>query len=396
MTSKVCFLGGARYSAPLDATSRKKFKALKSLGEIFVIGFSRNLRPQKFTEYADFYLLPNLPLPILRYLEIFVLGQILACWLIFRHGVKVLVAQSPYEGFIAALTSKFAGWFGYQLRLVVEIHGDFEKSLFLQREIQFAGLYRFVMSRVAHYSIKQASLLRAVSNSTKEQIKRCAPDKAIVQFPAWTDIETFLQSGQRPKSRGPGILYAGVLTPLKGIHHLVNAFAAVAEEFPSVQLSIIGKDANKTYAADLKQQVRKLRLEDRVRFMGAMSQSELAFWMANSSVLVLSSTSEGLGRVILEAMAAGTPVIGSRVGGIPELVEDGARGFLVPPGDENALAEKLRWVLNNPAKSSEMGKSGRAFAERFFSTESYLKGFKEIFEAAQPRIEHTEHATSIL
>jgi glycosyltransferase involved in cell wall biosynthesis len=147
---------------------------------------------------------------------------------------------------------------------------------------------------------------------------------------------------------------------------------------------------------DLTEQASKLGLKDRVRFMGAMSQSELAVWMANSSVLVLPSTSEGLGRVILEAMASGTPVIGSRVGGIPELVEDGARGFLVPPGDESALAEKLRWILNNPAKTSEMGKSGRAFVERFFSTESYLKGFEQIFEVAQTGIKHAEHATSTL
>jgi glycosyltransferase involved in cell wall biosynthesis len=130
--------------------------------------------------------------------------------------------------------------------------------------------------------------------------------------------------------------------------------------------------------------------------MGAMSQLELALWMANSSVLVLPSTSEGLGRVVIEAMAAGTPVIGSCVGGIPELVEDGLRGFLVSPGDEDALAEKLSWVLNNPDKSSEMGKSGRAFVEGFFSTENYLKGFKQIFAGAQPRIEKTEHATSTL
>jgi glycosyltransferase involved in cell wall biosynthesis len=396
MATKVCFLGGARYGRPLDRTSEKKFRAMKALGTLFVIGFSKDLQMRRFTEHARFYLLPQAPWPILRYLEMLVVGQMILFWLIVQRRVEVVVAQSPHEGFIAALAVKFAGWFGFQARLVVEIHGDFEESLFLQREIQFVGLYRFVMSRVAHYSIKQASLLRAVSNSTKEQIKRWAPDKPIIQFPAWTDIETFLQSGQRPKSRGPGILYAGVLTPLKGIHHLVNAFAAVAAEFPSVQLCIIGKDANKTYAADLTEQANKLGLKDRVRFMGAMSQSELAFWMANSSVLVLPSTSEGLGRVILEAMAAGTPVIGSRVGGIPELVEDGARGFLVPPGDENALAEKLRWILNNPAKSSEMGKSGRAFVERFFSTESYLKGFKQIFEVAQPRIEHTEHATSIL
>jgi glycosyltransferase involved in cell wall biosynthesis len=396
MATTVCFLGGPRPIQPLDRTSEKKFRAMKALGTLFVIGFSQDLQMRRFTEHARFYLLPQAPWPILRYLEMLVLGQMILFWLIVRNRVDVVVAQSPYEGFSAALAIKFAGWFGYQARLVVEIHGDFEKSLFLQREIQFPALYRFVMSRVAHYSIKQACLLRAVSNSTKEQINRWAPDKPIIQFPAWTDIETFLQSGQRPKTSGSGILYAGVLTPLKGIHHLVNAFAVVAKDWPSAQLSIIGKDANKRYAADLSEQVNKLGLKDRVRLIGPVSQPELAFWMANSSVLVLPSTSEGLGRVIIEAMATGTPVIGSRLGGIPELIEDGARGFLVPPGDENALAERLRWILNNPAKSSEMGKSGRAFVERFFSTEIYLKGFKEIFEVAQARIEHTEHATSTL
>jgi glycosyltransferase involved in cell wall biosynthesis len=290
-----------------------------------------------------------------------------------------------------------AGWCGYRAALVVEVHGDFEKSLFLQREIQFPGLYRFVMSRVAHYSIKQADLLRAISNSTKEQIKRWAPGKMVVQFPAWTDIETFLQSPIKAKKDNlQGILYVGVLTPLKGVHHLVNAFAVVAEDWPRAQLSIIGKDENKRYAADLSEQVNNLGLKDRVRFMGAMSQSELAYWMANSSVLVLPSTSEGLGRVIIEAMATGTPVIGSRVGGIPELVEDGVSGFLVPTGDEIALAERLRWILTNPDNAGAMGERGRRFVEHFFSTESYLNGYKQILEIAQARIEHTEQATSTL
>jgi glycosyltransferase involved in cell wall biosynthesis len=397
MATTVCFFGGARYDRPLDSTSEKKFRALNALGTLFVIGFSQDLRMRRFTEHARFYLLPQPRWPILRYLEMFFLGQTILFWLIVQRRVEVVVAQSPHEGFIAALALKCAGWFGYQARLVVEIHGDFEKSLFLQRDIQFPGLYRFVMRRVAHYSIKQASLLRAVSNSTKQQISRWAPDKTIVQFPAWTDIETFLQSHIETKQQNlQRILYVGVLTPLKGIHHLLNAFAVIAKDWPSAQLFIIGKGENKQYAADLSEQVNRLGLNDRVQFMGAMSQPQVAFWMANSSVLVLPSTSEGLGRVIIEAMAAGTPVIGSCVGGIPELVEDGVRGFLVPPGDENALAEKLRWILNNPDKSSDMGKSGRAFVERFFSTESYLKGIKQIFAAAQPRIEQTEHATSTL
>ena len=187
-----------------------------------------------------------------------------------------------------------------------------------------------------------------------------------------------------------------MLTPLKGIHHLINAFVLIAEDFPSAQLFIVGKDENKSYAANLREQIKKLGLNDRVQFIGPQPQSELAIWMAKASVLVLPSMSEGLGRVIIEAMATGTPVIGSRVGGIPELVEDGVRGFLVPPGDEKALAEKLRWILSNPDKSRAMGESGRAFVERLFSTESYLKGYKQIFEMAQPGIEHTEHAASPL
>ena len=118
--------------------------------------------------------------------------------------------------------------------------------------------------------------------------------------------------------------------------------------------------------------------------------------MAEASVLVLPSMSEGLGRVIIEAMATGTPVIGSRVGGIPELIEDGVRGFLVPPGNENVLAEKLRCILNSPDEARAMGACGRRFAERLFSTESYLRGYEQIFEMTQPRMEHTKHAPSSL
>lgn len=368
---------------------------MKSLGEMFVIGFSGKLMPRKFTEYAHFYLLSELPLPALRYLEIFVAGQILIFWLIVRHRIQVVVTQSPYEGFVAALALKFAGWLGYHVRLVVEIHGDFERALFLQRDIQFPRLYRLLMNHIARYSIQQAHLLRAISNSTKEQIKHWAPGKTIIQFPAWTDIETFVQSGIQSKGDIPqAILYAGVLTPLKGIHHLVKAFVPIAEEFPNAQLLIVGKDENRTYAADLRQQIKERGLTDRVRHLGPQLQPDLAILMGRASVLVLPSMSEGLGRVIIEAMATGTPVIGSRVGGIPELIQNGVTGFLVPPGDENALAEKLRWILRNPEKSRDMGKSARAFVARSFSTESYLKGYKQIFEMAQSRIEHTEHAPS--
>ena len=162
---KVCFLGGARYSQPLDTTNEKKFRALKSLGELFVIGFSHDLRPRRFTEHAHFYLLPKLPLPVLRYVEMFVLGPFLALWLIFRHGIQVLVAQSPYEGFAGALAKKVAGWFGYNVALVVESHDDFEENLFMQRCIRLPRWHRFLMRRIAEFALKQADVLRSISHS---------------------------------------------------------------------------------------------------------------------------------------------------------------------------------------------------------------------------------------
>ena len=238
---KVCFLGGARYSQPLDTTNEKKFRALKSLGELFVIGFSHDLRPRRFTEHAHFYLLPKLPLPVLRYVEMFVLGPFLALWLIFRHGIQVLVAQSPYEGFAGALAKKVAGWFGYNVALVVESHGDFEESLFMQRCIRLPRWYRFLMRRVAEFTLKQADVLRAISHSTRAQLERWGQGKPFVQFPTWTDIEIFLQAGLNngnPPSQE--ILYAGVLIPGKGVHHLIDAFARISSDFPQARLLLVG------------------------------------------------------------------------------------------------------------------------------------------------------------
>jgi glycosyltransferase involved in cell wall biosynthesis len=384
MAVKACFIGGARYSQPLDATIEKKFCALKSLGELFVIGFSYDLRPRLFTEHARFYLLPKVPVPVLRYVEMFVLGPFLALWLIFRHGIQLLVAQSPYEGFAGALAKKVTGWFSYNVVLVVESHGDFEENLFLQRCIPLPRWYRFLMRRVARFTLKHADVLRAVSHSTRAQLERWVPAKPLVQFPTWTNIEVFLSAGaDNGNLRSEDILYAGVLTPLKGVHHLINAFARIASDFPQARLVLAGHAENKRYAAELQDQVNGQGLDGRVEFIGAVSQVDLAGRMRRACVFTLPTYSEGLPRVVFEAMAARLPVVCSIVSGIPELVEDGVTGFLVQPGDEPRLAERLRWILWHPDDAQEMGCRARAFAASFFSTEVYMAGYQRVFELAQ-------------
>lgn len=392
---KVCFLGGARYSKPLDGTSEKKFRALQPLGELFIIGFSKNLLPRQFTQHAHFYLMPQLPWAGLRYLEMFALGTILALWVICRHRVQILVAQSPYEAVAAAWAKIIASWLGRRVFLVVESHGDFAESLFLQRRILFPGLYRFSMRSAASFSLNRADLLRSVSHATGQQLQCWATGKQIVQFPAWTDIETFLLFGaQRNESKSKKILYAGLLTYLKGVVHLVNAFALIARDFPQAELVIIGRESDKAYAAQLKALLSKLGLESQVQFMPQLAQPELAKQMSQASVFVLPSLSEGLGRVVIEAMATGMPVIGSCVGGIPDLVREGINGFLVPPGDEEILSQRLRWVLEHPTEAVQMGRHGRNFAEKFFSTEVYVRGYRQIFEASQTYPGEMNHAPS--
>ena len=384
MTNKICFLGGARYSRPLDPTSEKKFATMRSLGELFVIGFSGNLGARKFTQHAHFYLLPELPFSVLRYLEIFFLGQVLASWLIFRHGVRVLIAQSPYEGVAAVIAKRIAGWFGREVMLVVENHGDFEESLFMQRQVFLPRLYRLVMRRVAGFTLKHADSLRAVSNSTREQLKRWAPGKPTFQFVAWTDIETFLQAGiKRDAQFSQVILYAGVLIPRKGIHHLISAFIRVAQNFPHSRLVIAGSVDNRPYAARLKSQVEQAGLTERIEFLGKMPQVSLASRMREACLLVLPSYSEGLPRVIYEAMAAGLPVVASSVSGVPEIVQESVTGFLVQPGDENALAERMRWVLQHPMDAREMGRRAHDCAERVFSTEAYVGAYHQMLAVSR-------------
>jgi glycosyltransferase involved in cell wall biosynthesis len=398
MENKVCFIGGARYSQPLDATSEKKFRALKALGELFVIGFSQDLRPRRFTEQARFYLLPKLPLPVLRYAETLIIGLPLVLWLIVRHGVQTLVAQSPYEGFVTAWAKRIAGWLGYRVVLAVESHGDFEESLFMQRRILLPELYRPLMRYTARFALKHADSLRVISNATRQQLERWVPGKAIIQFSTWTDIEVFLKAGlSESGTHTQEILYAGALIPRKGIHHLINAFARIAKDFLQARLIIVGHEEDKAYAAELREQVKRLDLDGRVQFVGTMPQAELAARMRGAFVFVLPSVSEGLGRVVMEAMATGTPVIGSDVGGIPEMVENGVTGFLVPPRDEKVLTEKIRWVLEYPDDAREMGHQARVFAERFFSTQGYVDGYRQIFEVAQALLtEGSEHASSPL
>ncbi|MEX1367242.1 MAG: glycosyltransferase family 4 protein [Nannocystaceae bacterium] len=134
-----------------------------------------------------------------------------------------------------------------------------------------------------------------------------------------------------------------------------------------------------------------LGLDGRCRFVGA--RSDVAQRLAGASVLVLPTDREGLPLCVIEAMRAGLPVVGSAVGGIPELVVDGTTGRLVPPRDPASLSRALAHLLDDPAARARMGKAGRQRYEAHFSFEHQLEGTLAVYrDVLTPRRHGRPHA----
>ncbi len=163
----------------------------------------------------------------------------------------------------------------------------------------------------------------------------------------------------------PGCPIAGnvaALAPHKGQRHLVDAAARLVREIPDARVLIVG--AGELEGA-LSRQIRGLRLDRRVILTGF--RSDVPSLLKGLDLFVMSSVAEGLGTSVLDAMAAGLPVVGTRAGGIPESVVDGETGLLAPPGDAPALARAIADLLQDTATRRAFGAAGRRRARALFS-----------------------------
>ncbi len=165
-----------------------------------------------------------------------------------------------------------------------------------------------------------------------------------------TDRVTAQRSLGLPEAR-PVALFVGHLTELKGVADLIEALGSMTGA--SRPFAVLVGDG--PLRAALEARVAELGLADSVHFAGKVPHDDVGAWLGACDVLVLPSRSEGLPTVVCEAMLAGRAVIASRVGGTPELVEDGATGMLVEPGDVPALAAALADVAHNPGRTEAMG-----------------------------------------
>jgi glycosyltransferase involved in cell wall biosynthesis len=131
------------------------------------------------------------------------------------------------------------------------------------------------------------------------------------------------------------------------------------------------------YRRKLDDKVSSLGLTDRVRFTGL--RKDVPQVLAAAAVSVLPSLSEGISNSLLESMAAGVPVVATRVGGTPEVIEDGEHGLLVPPGDPQAVADAILAVLGDPELAARLSANGRRRAREEFSFEAVVRRTEDLY-----------------
>jgi len=182
---------------------------------------------------------------------------------------------------------------------------------------------------------------------------RYPPDYVTTIRNGWSGTPLKLRKDPRPT-----VVCTANFRAQKGHPVLIEAFATVAERVPEARLALLGDGAELPAARRL---VAELGLERSVELPGA--QADVWPWLAKAHVFALASHYEPLGIAVLEAMAAGLPVVATDVEGIAELVEPGVTGELVPPGDPRAMAQSLAALLAEPGTALKMGSAGRERAE---------------------------------
>jgi D-inositol-3-phosphate glycosyltransferase len=193
----------------------------------------------------------------------------------------------------------------------------------------------------------------------------------IATIPCGVDTDLFTP-GDRAQARRrlglddrPVLLWVGRIAPIKGLDTLLDTVARLREGGRDMRLLVVGGEADEPtngHETSLRRRIAALGLGESVRFVGPQPQSVLPLYYTAADVTVLPSYYESFGMVALEAMACGSPVIASRVGGLVTTVRDGVTGFLVPDGDVEALSERIETLVGDPELRWRLGREGVRWA----------------------------------
>lgn len=206
----------------------------------------------------------------------------------------------------------------------------------------------------------------------KEQVKpfdKVLKGKTIYHFACYVNVDSFKNITENKE-----VLFAGFPFKIKGVDILINAFKKVASKYPDWRLKILG------WYPDPKELNEAIGGHPQIYHHKPVPYQDMVEHIGSCAILVLPSRSEAMGRVLVEAMAAGKPRIGSRVDGIPTVIKDGVDGLLVETENVDDLADKLDRLMSSPELRKRLGAAGEMRARKEFTREVYFGNMKSFFE----------------
>ena len=352
---RVLFVGSTRYDLPLSPALERKWTAVARRLDLRVIARAGavdgsdprfNLVSAATTPAGRAAFYASLPLRVAAEAR--------------RFNPDVIVAQSPFES-LGCLRPGRA-----RPRLIVELHADWRAAAGLygsRWRRPFAGLAH----RAGAYALKRADGVRAVSPFTADLAQAVTGEPPLASFPAYIDFESFVAEELRPLPDRPAIAWIGALEGPKAPELIADAWRRVGRSVPDARLVLLGRGR-------LQHVVDRLvgEFPDQVRSVEWMEPLEVARLLDDSTALAMSSRSEGLGRVIMEAFLRGRPVVAPAVGGVASLVKSERNGILVEPGDPDQLAEAMLRVLRDRELAQRLADGAREDARhQLWSAEGY-------------------------
>jgi glycosyltransferase involved in cell wall biosynthesis len=284
--------------------------------------------------------------------------------LLARHRRAVLhVHSEPGAGFWRDAAFMAAAG-AMRCPVVLQLHGSGFDRFHDRASGPARMLIELALARAARVLVPAESMRTWIHGVTRRASVACVPPPVVLP-----------EAGTRQQERPALVLFLGKLEARKGVFDLIDAVAAVRAAVPDLRLVCAGEGER---AAVLRHAERR-GIADAVKFTGWVGPSGKRVLLHSAAVLALPSYSEGMPMGLLEAMAAGVPVVASAVGGVPEVVADGVTGLLVAPGDVATLSRSLRRLLLDRELAARIGAAGRETVRARFAPDKALARLEEVY-----------------
>jgi glycosyltransferase involved in cell wall biosynthesis len=259
---------------------------------------------------------------------------------------------------------------------VLDVHGDWRTATRLYGS-PLRRLLAPLGDRAAAWAVRRADAVRPVGPFTANLVRAAGVEPAGV-FPAFIDVDEFTRRPPEPLPDRPQALFVGVAELYKNIDGIAQAWRLAAPRVPNARLRVVSTGSRRDVFERL-----AIELPEQTTWTPRLPPEDIARALDESSFLLLASRSEGLPRIVVEALARGRPVLGARSGGIPDVVRDGHNGVLVDPNDPKTLADELVRLLSDRPLVERLAAQARPSVEPFLATpEDYARRIRALVESS--------------